>query len=187
MTEIEKKLTGPDKARVALIVEGGLNMKALVHCIDALCDFGVRYEIYAVSGHATPTKAIELASGARKNGFEVIIAAAPGVGLLPGLLAAHTTLPVIAVPIGEPSLHGLDALLATARAQRGVPVANVAIDGALNAALLAITILAVHDASLAEALEGYRQLLQTNLSHMDQRVRSQYAFKPKKSGEDTTA
>lgn len=190
MTDVDDKLDPPEKIgtpRVALCVEGGVDMKTMLPCIDALCDFAVRYEINIVSGHATPSKAIELATRARERGFEVIIAAAPGVGMLPGLLASHTTLPVIAVPVGEPEIQGLDALLSSARSQRGIPVATVAVGGSLNAALLAIQILAIHDAALAEALDGYRQLLQTNISHMDARVRSQYAFRLKKSGEDTTA
>jgi len=175
-----------DSARVAVLVEGGVDMTTMLPCTDALCDFGVRYEIHVVSGHATPAKAIELASNARTRKNEVIIAAAPGVAVLPALVASHTTLPVIGVPIGDPHVRGLDALLPSARAQQGVPLATVAVGGALNAALLAVQILSIHDAGLAEALDGYRQLLQTNVSHMDARIRGQYGYKPKRPGDDTT-
>ena len=122
----------------------------------ALERFDVAAETHVVSAHRTPEAMIEYGLGARERGLRVIIAGAGGAAHLPGMLGAVTTLPVIGVPVALARLDGMDSLLSIAQMPRGVPVATVAINGAFNAALLALRILAVSDESLSAALERYR-------------------------------
>lgn len=121
-----------------------------------LDEFGVDHETRVLSAHKTPDEAIAFASSAADDGFEVIIAGAGKAAHLAGVMAAKSLLPVIGVPISA-SLDGMDALLATVQMPTGIPVATVAIDGANNAALLAVAILAIADESLAEQLAQYRK------------------------------
>jgi 5-(carboxyamino)imidazole ribonucleotide mutase len=125
--------------------------------VDTLKSFGVPFEVHVYSAHRTPDEAAEFASKARENGFGAIIAAAGMAAHLAGAIAARTTLPVIGIPIKSKNLEGMDALLSTVQMPSGIPVATVAIDGAANAALLAIQILAVEDMALAEALDNARK------------------------------
>ncbi len=118
--------------------------------------FGVPFEAHVYSAHRTPEEARAFALGAREKGFGAVIAAAGKAAHLAGAMAASTTLPVIGIPIKSSTLDGLDALLSTVQMPGGMPVATVAIDGAENAALLAIQILAVEDAALAEKLNAAR-------------------------------
>ena len=118
--------------------------------------FGVSFEAHVYSAHRTPEEARAFALGAREKGFGAVIAAAGKAVHLAGAMAANTTLPVIGIPIKSSTLDGLDALLSTVQMPGGMPVATVAIDGAENAALLAIQILAVEDAALAEKLNAAR-------------------------------
>lgn len=120
--------------------------------------FGIAHETRVLSAHKTPDQAIEFAATAADNGFEVIIAGAGKAAHLAGVMAAKSLLPVIGVPISA-SLDGMDSLLATVQMPTGIPVATVAIDGATNAALLAVAILAVHDEALRDELAGYREEL----------------------------
>lgn len=120
--------------------------------IDKLKAFGVPVEAHVMSAHRTPAAAADFAANAAKNGFGVIIAAAGKAAHLGGVLAAHTTLPVIGIPIKSSTLDGLDALLATVQMPSGIPVATVAIDGAENAAILAVQMLALSDEALADKL-----------------------------------
>ena len=124
--------------------------------IDMLDSFGVPSETHIFSAHRTPVEARDFALGARENGFGAIIAAAGMAAHLAGAIAANTTLPVIGIPCKSTNLDGLDALLSTVMMPSGIPVATVAIDGAANAALLAIQILAVEDKALAEKLDAKR-------------------------------
>lgn len=121
-------------------------------------EFGIDHETRVLSAHKTPDEAIEFASSAADNGFEVIIAGAGKAAHLAGVMAAKSLLPVIGVPISA-SLDGMDALLSTVQMPTGIPVATVAIDGAANAALLAVAILAVGDATLRTRLAEYRREL----------------------------
>ncbi len=123
---------------------------------EALAELGIPYEMHVASAHRTPERVAALASGARERGVKVLIAAAGGAAHLAGVVAAHTTLPVIGIPISSSALNGLDALLATVQMPSGIPVATVAIDGARNAALLAAEIIAVSDAAVAEKLAELR-------------------------------
>ena len=124
--------------------------------IDTLVSFGVPYEVHVYSAHRTPTEAAEFAQNARENGFGAIIAAAGMAAHLAGAIAARTTLPVIGIPCKSTNLDGLDALLSTVQMPTGIPVATVAINGAANAALLCIQILAVEDKELAKKLDDKR-------------------------------
>ena len=124
--------------------------------IKTLREYGVPFEAHVYSAHRTPEAARNFAMGARDAGFGAIIAAAGKAAHLAGALAANTTLPVIGIPIKSSTLDGLDALLATVQMPSGMPVATVAIDGSANAALLAIQILAVEDAALADKLAASR-------------------------------
>ena len=127
------------------------------NCIKTLKSFGVPVEVRVLSAHRTPDEAAFFSRMARQNGFGAIIAAAGKAAHLAGVLAAHTTLPVIGIPIKSSTLDGLDALLATVQMPKGIPVATVAIDGADNAAYLAVQMLALSDAGLAHQLENFKQ------------------------------
>lgn len=124
--------------------------------IDTLKDFGVPYEVHVYSAHRTPEESREFAQNARANGFGAIIAAAGMAAHLAGAIAANTTLPVVGIPVKSTTLDGLDALLSTVMMPSGIPVATVAINGAANAALLCIQMLAIEDKTLAEKLDAQR-------------------------------
>ena len=124
--------------------------------IDTLRQFDVPVEVHVYSAHRTPLEAKEFAQNARANGFGVIIAAAGMAAHLAGAIAANTTLPVIGIPVKSKYLDGIDALLSTVQMPSGIPVATVAIDGAVNAALLSIQMLAIEDQTLAEKLQAKR-------------------------------
>ena len=131
-------------------------MKAAVKMLE---DFGVPYEAKAMSAHRTPHQVAQWATDAQKNGMKAIIAAAGGAAHLAGVVAAHTTLPVLGVPMPSKHLQGLDSLLSTVQMPKGVPVATFAIGeaGAANAALFAVALLALSDKALAKKLEEFRR------------------------------
>ena len=124
---------------------------------ETLETFGVAYEKRIVSAHRTPDLLAEYAKTAKSRGIEVIIAGAGGAAHLPGMVASMTTLPVVGVPVKSKAMNGLDSLLSIVQMPAGVPVATVAINGAKNAALVAVSILALHDEALALALEDFRR------------------------------
>ena len=124
---------------------------------ETLETFGVAYEKRIVSAHRTPDLLAEYAKTAKSRGIEVIIAGAGGAAHLPGMVASMTTLPVVGVPVKSKALNGLDSLLSIVQMPAGVPGATVAINGAKNAALVAVSILALHDEALALALEDFRR------------------------------
>ena len=124
---------------------------------ETLETFGVAYEKRIVSAHRTPDLLAEYAKTAKSRGIEVIIAGAGGAAHLPGMVASMTTLPLVGVPVKSKALNGLDSLLSIVQMPAGVPVATVAINGAKNAALVAVSILALHDEALALALEDFRR------------------------------
>lgn len=124
---------------------------------ETLETFGVAYEKRIVSAHRTPDLLAEYAKTAKSRGIEVIIAGAGGAAHLPGMVASMTTLPVVGVPVKSKALNGLDSLLSIVQMPAGVPVATVAINGAKNAALVAVSILALYDEALALALEDFRR------------------------------
>lgn len=141
--------------------------------IAKLQEFGVGYEAHVMSAHRTPDQAAEFSKNARENGFGVIIAAAGKAAHLAGVLAAHTTLPVIGIPIKSSTLDGLDALLATVQMPSGVPVATVAIDGAENAALLAVQMLALSDESLAQKLDDMKTNMRAGVADADAQLQQE--------------
>ena len=132
------------------------DLPVLEKAAETLKKFGVPFEMHVYSAHRTPAEAKAFAENAAKNGFGAIIAAAGKAAHLAGSLAANTVLPVIGVPVKSSTLDGLDALLSTVQMPSGIPVATVAIDGAENAALLAVQILAVSDGELYKKLEESR-------------------------------
>lgn len=124
---------------------------------EMLEQFGVEFEKRIVSAHRTPDLLAEYAKTAKSRGLEVIIAGAGGAAHLPGMVASMTPLPVVGVPVKSKALNGLDSLLSIVQMPAGVPVATVAINGAKNAALIAVSILALHDGALAVALDEFRR------------------------------
>ncbi|MDW7659348.1 MAG: 5-(carboxyamino)imidazole ribonucleotide mutase [Bacillota bacterium] len=133
-------------------------------CIKTLDGFGIPCRVRICSAHRSPAEAASLAANAADEGFAVIIAAAGLAAHLPGVLAAWTTLPVIGVPINSGSLAGLDALYSIVQMPAGIPVATVAIDGAVNAAILAAQILAVHNAELQTRLKAHKDKLASSVA-----------------------
>jgi 5-(carboxyamino)imidazole ribonucleotide mutase len=138
--------------KVLIVMGSDSDWKVMEPAVQTLNKFGVAVEVNVASAHRTPERALALSEKARENGFGVIIAGAGAAAHLAGVLAAKTTLPVIAVPINSTALQGVDALYAMVQMPAGVPVATVAIDGAKNAALLAIQILGVHNEKLSALL-----------------------------------
>jgi 5-(carboxyamino)imidazole ribonucleotide mutase len=143
---------------VAVIMGSRSDWDTMRHADEVLGAFGVPHECRVVSAHRTPVFMAEYASAAERRGIQVIIAAAGGAAHLPGMVAAHTTLPVLGVPVESRTLKGVDSLLSIVQMPRGVPVGTLAIgaSGAANAALLAIAILANHDPALRERLRAWR-------------------------------
>lgn len=142
--------------KVAVVMGSDSDLPVVEKAINTLKKYEVPFEVHVYSAHRTPVQAKELSAEARKNNIGVIIAAAGKAAHLAGALAANTTIPVIGIPVKSSTLDGLDALLSTVQMPSGIPVATVAIDGAENAALLAIQMLSVSDESLAEKLDAAR-------------------------------
>ena len=143
--------------KVGIVMGSDSDMPIVRKAIDTLESLGVPYEVHIYSAHRTPEEARAFSVSARKNGFGVIIAAAGMAAHLAGAIAANTTLPVIGIPCKSTTLDGVDALLSTVQMPSGIPVATVAINGGVNAALLSAQILAVEDAELAEKLDDKRR------------------------------
>ena len=152
------KAKAKTSAQVGIIMGSTSDWKTMSAAAAILDEFGVSYEKNVVSAHRTPHWLAEYAGGAQKRGLQVIIAGAGGAAHLPGMAAAFTTLPVLGVPVESKALKGLDSLLSIAQMPAGVPVGTLAIGepGAKNAALLAISILALHDEKLRGAWETFR-------------------------------
>lgn len=142
--------------KVGIIMGSDSDLPIIEKAIDILKDFSVPFEVHIYSAHRTPEKAIEFSKNAEKNGFGVIIAAAGMAAHLAGVIAANTILPVIGIPCKSKNLEGIDALLSTVQMPSGIPVATVAINGGVNAALLSIEILAVNDKELSKKLKEKR-------------------------------
>ncbi len=143
--------------KVGIVMGSDSDLPVVEKAIDTLKAFGVEAEVHVYSAHRTPAQALAFAQSARARGLGVLIAAAGKAAHLAGVLAANTTLPVIGLPVSAHTLDGIDALLSTVQMPAGIPVATVAIDGAVNAALLSIEILAVADEGLAEKLQHKRE------------------------------
>ena len=145
--------------RVAVVMGSASDLDVMSGALETLENFGITHEVRVISAHRTPADMIAYGTEAATRGIRVIIAGAGGAAHLPGMLAAVTDLPVIGVPVALARLDGLDSLLSIVQMPRGVPVATVAVNGAANAGLLAVRILATHDPGLASALHLYREAL----------------------------
>ncbi len=153
--------------KVAVIMGSDSDFPVVKAAVEKLKSFGVPYEVHVMSAHRTPDAAADFSKHAAENGFGVIIAAAGKAAHLGGVLAAHTILPVIGIPIMSTALDGMDALLATVQMPPGIPVATVGIDGAANAAILAVQMLALSDASLAEKLQAMKEDMAAGVAKKD--------------------
>ena len=145
--------------RVAVVMGSDSDYPVMKEAADTLASLGIGCSLHVLSAHRTPELAADFARQARQQGLQVIIAGAGGAAHLAGMLAAHTILPVIGVPLGTKLAGGLDSLLSTVQMPPGVPVATVAVDGARNAALLAAQMLALSDSDLADRLTQYKEEL----------------------------
>ena len=160
--------------KVALIMGSKSDWPSLRGCVDVLKKFEIEVEVHVASAHRTPETVAAFAANARENGFEVIIAAAGKAAHLAGVIAGHTTLPVIGIPVKSSFMDGLDSLLSTVQMPSGVPVATVAIDGAHNAALLAVQILSVSDETLARKLDAAKAAAAEKVLAKDKAVFEKY-------------
>jgi 5-(carboxyamino)imidazole ribonucleotide mutase len=156
---MDVKPTRHTAPKVGVIMGSRSDWETMRHASAVLTELGVAHECRVVSAHRTPDLLFEYASTAESRGLRVIIAGAGGAAHLPGMTASKTTLPVLGVPVRSRSLHGLDSLMSIVQMPRGVPVGTLAIGeaGAVNAALLAASILALSDPALAERLKSYRE------------------------------
>lgn len=161
-------------SKVAVVMGSTSDLPVVEKAIGVLQAYGVETEVRVLSAHRCPNEAREFAASARESGFSVLIAAAGMAAHLAGALAANTTLPVIGIPCKSTNLDGMDALLATVQMPSGIPVATVAIDGAKNAALLAIQILAVTDESLAAKLDEARAKETAAVLKADAELKAKY-------------
>lgn len=142
--------------KIGIVMGSDSDLAIAEKAADTLKELGVPFEVHVYSAHRTPVQAADFAKNARQNGFGAIIAFAGKAAHLAGALAANTTLPVIGVPVKSSTLDGIDALLSTVQMPSGIPVATVAIDGAVNAALLSVQMLAIEDEEAAVKLEEKR-------------------------------
>ena len=147
------------KPIVAIIMGSQSDLETMQHAADKLDELGVAYDMRIVSAHRTPKRMVEFADGAAKEGFQVIIAGAGGAAHLPGMVASLTHLPVLGVPVESKALKGLDSLLSIAQMPAGIPVGTLAVGkaGAVNAALLAASIVGLQDAKISKALQAFRK------------------------------
>ena len=159
--------TEPTSPLVAVIMGSKSDWETMSHADSTLTEFDVAHECHVMSAHRTPQLATEFASSAAARGLQIIIAAAGGAAHLAGVIAAHTTLPVLGVPMKSDALNGMDSLLSTVQMPAGIPVATLAIGkpGAINAALFAVAILAIANPDLAKKLREFR-------ANQEQKIRS---------------
>ena len=157
------------KPTVAIVMGSKTDWPVLEFTVKTLEEFGVESTVKVMSAHRTPHEAAEFAENAAKNGYKVIIGAAGGAAHLCGVLAGHTTLPVVGIPVKGWALDGMDSLLSTVQMPKGVPVATVAIGkaGAINAAILAVQIMALSDASLKRKLVSYKKKMAKDVLKAD--------------------
>jgi phosphoribosylaminoimidazole carboxylase PurE protein len=162
------------KTLVSIVMGSDSDLEIMREAGKALDDFGIDYEIDVTSAHRSPDRTADYARNAAARGIHVIIAGAGGAAHLAGVIAAHTKLPVIGVPIPSTPLHGLDSLLATVQMPAGIPVATMAIGkpGATNAGILAAQMIALADSSVAKRLETHKQKLAAGVEEKSKKLRS---------------
>lgn len=146
----------PEPPSVAVVMGSASDLEVMQGAVDVLTDFGIPHEVRVVSAHRTPDEMLAFGHAAAGRGLKVIIAGAGGSAHLPGMLASVTPLPVVGVPVALAQLDGLDSLLSMVQMPRGVPVATVAVNGARNAGVLAVRILAIGDPTLTVAMEEFQ-------------------------------
>lgn len=156
--------------KVAVIMGSDSDLPIVKQAVQKLKEFNVPFEVHVMSAHRTTEDVAEFSKHAQENGFGVIISAAGKAAHLGGVLAAHTTLPVIGIPIKSSTLDGLDALLSTVQMPSGIPVATVAIDGAVNAAILAVQILALSDKELSDKLVDMKKQMSESVKAKDKKI-----------------
>jgi phosphoribosylaminoimidazole carboxylase PurE protein len=161
------------KPLVSIVMGSDSDLEIMREATKALEDFGIAYEIDVTSAHRSPERTAEYARKAASRGIRVIIAGAGGAAHLAGVIAAHTTLPVIGVPIPSTSLNGLDSLLATVQMPAGIPVATVAIGkpGATNAGILAAQILGLASAAVAKKLDAHKEQLANSVEEKSRKLK----------------
>ena len=159
--------------KVALIMGSKSDWPSLRGCVDVLKGFEIEVEVHVASAHRTPETVAAFAANARENGFEAIIAAAGKAAHLAGVIAGHTTLPVIGIPVKSSFMDGLDSLLSTVQMPSGIPVATVAVDGGKNAALLAVQIMAIKYPILAEKLLAHRERMAAAIEADDKQIQEE--------------
>lgn len=163
--------------KVAIIMGSDSDLPVLQPALDTLDQFHIEYEVLVASAHRTPAIVHDFAAGAAGRGVQVIIAAAGAAAHLPGVIASYTTVPVIGIPVDSTSVGGLDALLSIVQMPAGIPVATMAINGAKNAALFALQILATANSELAEGLVRYRQTLAAEVEQKNARLQEKLNHK----------
>ena len=159
------------KKTVAIVMGSDSDMRIMKDAVECLQSFGVSPWVKVLSAHRTPQAMLDFAAGAAAEGFKVLVAGAGGAAHLPGMIASATTLPVIGVPVQLKHLNGLDSLLSIVQMPKGVPVATVSIDNATNAALLALRILATHDAKIAKKLERHQKDMKAKVKLANQALK----------------
>ncbi|MDD3174066.1 MAG: 5-(carboxyamino)imidazole ribonucleotide mutase [Herbinix sp.] len=159
--------------KVAIIMGSDSDLPVLKSAINTLKGFGIEFEVHVMSAHRTPKQACEFSTNAKSNGFGVIICAAGKAAHLAGVIAAHTTLPVIGIPIKSSTMDGLDSLLSTVQMPKGIPVATVAVDGADNAAILAAQILGLFDEEINKKLEKMKLDMVDEVMAKDTKLQSE--------------
>ena len=160
--------------KIGIVMGSDSDLPIVKKAIDTLTEFGVPFEVHVYSAHRTPVEAKNFSAEAREKGFGAIIAVAGMAAHLAGAIAANTTLPVIGIPVSSKNLGGMEALLATVQMPSGIPVATVAIDGAANAALLAIQMLAINDSELAEKLDAKRRVATETVLEKNKNIEEQF-------------
>ena len=161
--------------KAALIMGSKSDWQSLKGCVDILHGMDIEVEVHVASAHRTPEKVASFAANARENGFEVIIAAAGKAAHLAGVIAGHTTLPVIGIPVKSSFMDGLDSLLSTVQMPTGIPVATVAVGGGDNAAYLAAQILSIKYPILAEKLLAHREKMAKAIEEDDRQIAEECA------------
>ncbi len=162
-------------AKVAIVMGSNSDLPVVKGAIDKLKEFGVEFEARVISAHRTPQAAEEFAKGAEDRGVSVIIAAAGKAAHLGGVIAAYTTLPVIALPIKSSLMDGLDSLLSMVQMPSGIPVATVAVNGAENAGILAVQMLALSDKSLSDKLKKFKEDMAAAVAEKDKKLQAELA------------
>ena len=164
-------------AQVAIVMGSNSDLPVVQGAIDQLKSFGVDFEAHVISAHRTPQRAEEFAKSAKENGVKVIIAAAGKAAHLGGVIAAYTTVPVIALPIKSSFMDGLDSLLSMVQMPTGIPVATVGVNGADNAGILAVQMLAVSDSALAEKLDKFKADMAKAVEEKDKKLQDEHLNK----------